>query len=380
MRNCYFKQTGAICSTRPKLCCSRPTQAILRRQAARGTRPEIEAEIVGEGVGDLVLFTSKKQHAAPLAKRTTTFTVSEHFFELTLHITMQLILQHFLLQHTQDLNITATATSSSSSTSFLDFNFAAAAQTAAYTTAAAVTLSLLTPLSAQAGLEFLANGAAFFPGIVGDSPLREGFVSAFLLIFFSEIGDKTFFIAVLLALQQPRSIVFTGTFGALAVMTVISVGLGRFLHQLDELVPNLGFPLDDALAVALLVFFGVQTLRNAATAGEDAEGEREEAKEVVDGMDGGGASAALGLVASTFALVFAAEWGDKSFLATIALAAASDPLGVVLGAVAGHGAATVIAVLGGSFLGKYMDEKTVQYVGGSLFLVFAAATLYDMVE
>ena len=85
-----------------------------------------------------------------------------------------------------------------------------------------------------------------------------------------------------------------------------------------------------------------------------------------------------GLVASTFALVGAAEWGDKSFLATAALAAASDPLGVIGGAVTGHGVATVIAVLGGSFLGKYLRERTVQYVGGSLFLVFAAATLVDI--
>lgn len=68
----------------------------------------------------------------------------------------------------------------------------------------------------------------FIPaGIVGDSPLREGVVSGFLLIFFSEIGDKTFFIALLLALKQPKSLVFTGTFGALAIMTVISVLLGQ---------------------------------------------------------------------------------------------------------------------------------------------------------
>lgn len=90
------------------------------------------------------------------------------------------------------------------------------------------------------------------------------------------------------------------------------------------------------------------------------------------------AGEALGFVLSTFALVFAAEWGDKSFLATVALAAASSPTGVVLGAVGGHGVATGIAVLGGSYLSQFVSEKFVQYVGGTLFLVFAAATIFDI--
>jgi putative Ca2+/H+ antiporter (TMEM165/GDT1 family) len=71
----------------------------------------------------------------------------------------------------------------------------------------------------------------------------------------------------------------------------------------------------------------VQTLLSAEGAEEDAAEEREEAQEVVDGMSGPGGAATLALLASTFALVFAAEWGDKSFLATIALAAASSPTG-----------------------------------------------------
>ena len=91
------------------------------------------------------------------------------------------------------------------------------------------------------------------------------------------------------------------------------------------------------------------------------------------------AGKALSFVLSTFTLVFLAEWGDKSFLATIALAAASSPAGVVLGAVGGHGVATGIAVVGGSYLSRFLSERVVAYVGGSLFLVFAASTIVDIV-
>ena len=170
-------------------------------------------------------------------------------------------------------------------------------------------------------------------------------------------------------------------------MTLISVGLGRTLHAIDDVIPAIPFgpagrplPLDDLLAAALLVVFGLRTLAGASGAEAAAAEEEEEAAEAVDELAAGGGvnPAAAALLASTFALVFAAEWGDKSFLATIALAAASSPAGVVLGAIAGHGAATALAVTGGSLLKGRLSEQTVSYVGGSLFLVFAASTVVDI--
>lgn len=205
--------------------------------------------------------------------------------------------------------------------------------------------------------------------------LFDGFLSAFLLIFFSEIGDKTFFIAVLLATQQPKTSVFAGTFGALAVMTVISVAIGQVFHVAEEslTVFTSDVPWDDYLAVALLLVFGVQTLLSAEE--ETAEEEEEDAKIAVAGMQFDGAAA---LVLSTFALVFAAEWGDKSFIATIALSAAASPAGVVIGATAGHGVATGIAVLVGDILGDVISERVVKYTGGALFILFAIATALDI--
>ncbi|KAK6935462.1 Gdt1 family, partial [Dillenia turbinata] len=186
-----------------------------------------------------------------------------------------------------------------------------------------------------------------FFGDLGD--ISTGFASAFLLIFFSELGDKTFFIAALLAARNSAVIVFIGTFGALVAMTIVSVVLGRTFHYIDDLLPfrfgETELPVDDIAAVCLLVYFGVSTLLDAASSnGLKAEEEQKEAELAVSEFSGNSAGivAAAGTIISTFLLVFVAEWGDKSFFSTIALAAASSPLGVIGGALAGHGIATLV--------------------------------------
>ncbi|EXC10836.1 GDT1-like protein 1 [Morus notabilis] len=85
-----------------------------------------------------------------------------------------------------------------------------------------------------------ASGLLSSPYFADLGDISTGFASAFLLIFFSELGDKTFFIAALLAARNSAAVVFTGTFGALAAMTIISVALGRTFHYVDEILPFRG--------------------------------------------------------------------------------------------------------------------------------------------
>ena len=89
----------------------------------------------------------------------------------------------------------------------------------------------------------------------------------------------------------------------------------------------------------------------------------------------GSLASALGLgvvFVRAFSLTFLAEWGDRSQLATITLAADSDPLGVTLGGVVGHALCTGLAVLGGRAFASAISERVVLLAGGALVLFFGA--------
>ena len=59
-----------------------------------------------------------------------------------------------------------------------------------------------------------------------ETKLDVGFVHAFVaslsVIVVSELGDKTFFIAAIMAMRHSRVVVFLGALSALAVMTLLS--------------------------------------------------------------------------------------------------------------------------------------------------------------
>ncbi|CAN4120677.1 unnamed protein product [Withania somnifera] len=205
---------------------------------------------------------------------------------------------------------------------------------------------------------------------------KSGFTAAFSLIFVSEIGDKTFFIAALLAMQYKRILVLLGSMGALSLMTVFSVIIGRIFHPVPAQFQTT-LPIGEYAAVALLFFFGLNSIKDAwelpsydvETGGEKDQWLFQASNRLTNLLE---------ILWKSFSLVFFAEWGDRSMLATIALGAAQSPWGMASGAIAGHLVATSLAIIGGALLANYISEKLVGYLGGVLFLVFAVATLFGV--
>ncbi len=76
------------------------------------------------------------------------------------------------------------------------------------------------------------------------------------------------------------------------------------------------------------------------------------------------------LLASTFGLIFLAELGDKTQLATLSLAASGKSrFAVFLGAAAALAATSALAVLLGAGLSRFVPEICVRRLAGVAFLV-----------
>jgi putative Ca2+/H+ antiporter (TMEM165/GDT1 family) len=232
------------------------------------------------------------------------------------------------------------------------------------------------------------------------------------MIIFSEIGDKTFLIAALMAMRHPRLVVFSAAFSALIFMTILSALLG---HAVPTLLPK---RLTNFAAAILFLVFGAKMLHEGLAMSPD-DGVGEEMKEVEMELEekeqemrrykrrssttannmspyllesgrarrarssstlpapprspssspspprsptSSSLSAASSLLAGcnnlfslllspiwvqTFVMTFLGEWGDRSQIATIAMAAGQDYWWVTGGAVFGHGLCTAAAVIGG---------------------------------
>jgi Ca2+/H+ antiporter, TMEM165/GDT1 family len=181
-------------------------------------------------------------------------------------------------------------------------------------------------------------------------------IAAFGVVFLAEIGDKTQLTAMALATRYPWKRVFLGIAAAFALLNLGAVLVGKVLYAF---LPIFWVKLASAL---LFLFFGVAALM----AKEEGGGEEEDVK-------------GKNPIATAFVMIFLAELGDKTQLVTTSLAAQSRSLvGVFCGSTLALWSVSLLGIFCGKQLGKRLTIAHVHRASGILFLVFAAAILWQL--
>jgi putative Ca2+/H+ antiporter (TMEM165/GDT1 family) len=181
------------------------------------------------------------------------------------------------------------------------------------------------------------------------------FTASLALIILAEMGDKTQFIAMSFATKyNPYKVlfaVFLATIANFAIMVVIG-------QLLTTVVP---IDLISLAASVSFIGFGLWTLRP-----EKPKDEKQKASK-------------FGVVGTVGVAFFIAEFGDKTQLAAVSLAAEyHSALAVLLGATLGMVVADGIGILVGVVLGKHIPEKIIKRVSAAIFIVFGLAGIYDV--
>jgi Ca2+/H+ antiporter, TMEM165/GDT1 family len=182
------------------------------------------------------------------------------------------------------------------------------------------------------------------------------FFSIFAVIFVAELPDKTMLASLVMATRHRALPVLLGAAGALTIQSLIAVAAGSLLSLLPPRVVHIGS------GVLFLVSAVVMWVRH-----EDDEAS------IKDKPDAATFGKTLWLV---FSVVFLAEWGDLTQIATAGFAARlRQPILVFAASTTALWAVAGIAVFVGNRAGHLMNPKLTQKIAAVLFALAGVAMI-----
>ena len=183
--------------------------------------------------------------------------------------------------------------------------------------------------------------------------------TVFTVIFLLELPDKTALAALLLATRHRPLPVFLGAAAAFVIQSAVAVVAGSLLSLLPR------EPIRIGAGLLFLVMAAVLVRRNLRK--EEAEGERAVEQEEVRHRQP---------FVTAFTVVFVAEWGDLTQLATAALQARyQQPVVVFSAATLALWAVSAIAVMLGNRLGAWIPERPLQFAAAGVMVLVAIALI-----
>jgi putative Ca2+/H+ antiporter (TMEM165/GDT1 family) len=180
------------------------------------------------------------------------------------------------------------------------------------------------------------------------------FAIAFAAILLVELPDKTMVATLVLSTRYRRRPVLAGAVAAFAVQCVVAVTAGGLLHLLPHRILE--------ATVALLFAVGAVLLFRESVSTEDDQLETPVEAGLSDRR----------IFGISFGVLFAAEWGDASQLATAGLVARyGQPVATGLGAFLALVSVAALAVLIGKAILRRVPLELVHRVAAMAFAVFA---------
>lgn len=173
--------------------------------------------------------------------------------------------------------------------------------------------------------------------------------ATFLLIALAEFGDKSQLVCMTLAARHRGLPVVLGAVAAFAILNLLAVLFGAAVAAwLPEWVVTL------AVAV-LFTVFGISALRF----------EDEEDDEEIEEKPG------HGIFATTFLMIFLAEFGDKTQIAVAGMGSAADASATWVGATLALASTSLLGVFAGRRLLNHLPLKWIHRISGVFFLLLA---------
>lgn len=174
--------------------------------------------------------------------------------------------------------------------------------------------------------------------------------ASFLLIALAEFGDKSQLVCMTLAARHRGLPVVLGAVSAFAILNLLAVLFGAAVAAwLPEWVVT-------AAVAVLFAVFGISALRYT---------EEDEDEEITE-------RPGHGIFATTFLLIFLAEFGDKTQIAVAGLGSTSETTAVWSGATLALASTSLLGVIAGrKFLHK-LPLVWIHRISGVFFIVLAA--------
>jgi Ca2+/H+ antiporter, TMEM165/GDT1 family len=187
-------------------------------------------------------------------------------------------------------------------------------------------------------------------------------IAAFATVFLAELPDKTMIATIVLSSRFHRPLaVWIGAATALTLQMVIAVTAAQLLRLLPERPVQ--------FAVSGLFLVGAVVLWRSHDAASDPN--EDFAAALPEDDKQGRTLTARRVAATVFGIVFVAEWGDLTQLATASLATTRPPFSVLLGASLAMISVSAIGVLAGRALLRVIPERLLHRAAAIVFGILA---------